>query len=368
MGASDGATCARIDFEEFRRSRHVQAEWVIDCTGRSGLMSRVGPARRTTGPRTVAIVGLWERRPRWALADPSHTHVESYDGGWAWSVPLSAVRRQVTVMLDPQRTAVSGRGRLGTTYREELARTTLIKSMTEGARFIGRPWARDASPYESPEPAADRLLLAGDAASFVDPLSSFGVKKALASAWLAAVVVNSSLRDPALEAPARTLFVARERAMAAGLRRQLEQVSREAADAHAAGFWADRTGFDVASSPGDPDIEALRSDPDVVAAFETIRGRESLTWTAAAGVRRELKPIVVGNEVVLVEHLVSAAFRDGIRYIRNVDLVLLSAVALEQGTIPALFDAYRAKAGPVPLPDFLGALAVLAGKRLINVA
>ena len=42
--------------------------------------------------------------------------------------------------------------------------------------------------------ASDLHLLAGDAGSFIDPLSSAGVKKALASAWLAAVAVSTG--DP----------------------------------------------------------------------------------------------------------------------------------------------------------------------------
>ena len=60
------------------------------------------------------------------------------------------------------------------------------------------------------------ILLVGDAASFIDPLSSYGVKKACVSAWLAAVVVhtcltNASLTSAALRAPERpeTLQTAR---------------------------------------------------------------------------------------------------------------------------------------------------------------
>jgi len=362
----DGAW--RISYEERGRTRHVTAPWVIDCSGRSGLMSRAKSGRVPTGPRTIAVVGLWDCRPNWALADESHTHVESYPGGWAWSVPVSKTRRQVTVMLDPRRTEVGRGSRLPSTYQQELAGTTMIGAMIERARPIGRPWARDASPYESEPAARGRVLAAGDAASFVDPLSSYGVKKALASAWLAAVVVHSVVGDATLEEPALRLFATRERAMVAGLRRQLEQLSHEAELAHPTGFWGDRGGLDVVTGLGDPDVAALRLDADVSLAFDAIRNSASLALRHADGVRRERLPVVAGHTVSLSDHLVVPAFPAGIRYIRNVDLIVLADLAPRHSQVPELFDAYLAAAMPVPLPDFLGALAVLVGKGIVQFA
>lgn len=57
----------------------------------------------------------------------------------------------------------------------------------------------------------DRFLLVGDAVSAIDPLSSFGVKKALASGWMAAAVTNTSLRNEAMRGPALELYDRRER-------------------------------------------------------------------------------------------------------------------------------------------------------------
>ncbi|MEQ1693650.1 MAG: FAD-dependent monooxygenase, partial [Gemmatimonas sp.] len=59
----------RVSYEERGALRHVASSWVIDCTGRSGLMSRANSGRVTVGPRTMAIVGVWERRPQWPLAN-----------------------------------------------------------------------------------------------------------------------------------------------------------------------------------------------------------------------------------------------------------------------------------------------------------
>src|SRR5205823_2546891 len=150
-----------------------------------------------------------------------HTVVESYEGGWAWSVPSSRTRRYVTVMVDPRVTAMRGGARLADSYRSELARTTALARLTSSARLRDEPFARDASPYGADRFGAPGALLVGDAASFVDPLSSYGLKKALASAWLAAVVVHTGLTDPQMSNDAVAFFDARERAMHAYVRRRM---------------------------------------------------------------------------------------------------------------------------------------------------
>ena len=358
----------RVAYESRHALRHVSASWVIDCTGRSGLMSRANSGRIKNASRTVALVGTWERRPHWHLANESHTHVESYPGGWAWSVPVSRTRRQVTIMLDPTRTTVGTGRRLANTYREELARTSMIRAMTERARPVGPPWARDASSYSCESPHRRHLLIAGDAASFVDPLSSFGVKKALASAWLAAVVVHSVMGDASLETAAFDLFASRERAMVAGLQRELEGLTRDAAGAHAAEFWSTRAGAEVEIGVTEPDVAALRLDAEVRVAFEEIRTRETLVLRPMPDLRRELRAVVTGNTVSLEDHLIVPSFPDGIRYIRNVDLMVLATLACRHEHVPVLYEAYRTEGGPASLPDVLGALAVLVGKRILRFA
>ena len=91
-------------------------------------------------------------------------------------------------------------------YRAELDKATNMRGLLEGAQLSGAPWGCDASLYSAHRYAGNGFLLVGDAASFIDPLSSFGVKKALASAWLAAIVVNTSLGNPAMGAVASEFF------------------------------------------------------------------------------------------------------------------------------------------------------------------
>ncbi|HEY9225544.1 MAG TPA: tryptophan 7-halogenase, partial [Gemmatimonadaceae bacterium] len=125
----------------------LRARWVFDATGRTGVLARRGLRRSESGGRTFAVVGVWERDDGWPVDDETHTLVESYSGGWAWSVPVSATRRFVTVMLDPAVTELPGRSRLAAAYGAELANTMMLRRLVDGARLVADPWGCDASPY-----------------------------------------------------------------------------------------------------------------------------------------------------------------------------------------------------------------------------
>ncbi|MGH7712550.1 MAG: NAD(P)/FAD-dependent oxidoreductase, partial [Gemmatimonadaceae bacterium] len=125
----------------------VWARWVLDCSGRSGVVARLGWRRSEPRLRTLAIAGVWERSADWPLPDPTHTVVESHPDGWGWSVPVSRTQRHVTVMLDPHLTNISAHGALTNAYHAELARAPGLHALTRGAALMAEPFARDASPY-----------------------------------------------------------------------------------------------------------------------------------------------------------------------------------------------------------------------------
>jgi flavin-dependent dehydrogenase len=349
-----------------------ESRWVLDCTGRAGLLARHGRRRNVHGVRTLALVGVW--RDQNTDGDPadesSHTVVESYDDGWGWSVPASASRRYVTVMVDPARTAIGDRERLAAVYRDELARLPRLSRLVHEATLTDEPWARDASPYCADRAAEDETLLVGDAASFVDPLSSFGIKKAMASAWLAAVVARTSLTNETMAAPARALYESRERAMHDALVRRLAEVARDAAGGHATPFWEERAELDAAEPP-ELDVAALRVDAEVLAAFARIRSAPAMRLRLASSVERVLQPTVRDDRVVLEEQLAGAGCSAPLRYLRNIDLVRLIELAPRHAQLPDLFEAYLRDGTNTPavaLPDFLGALSVLVGKRFLELA
>jgi flavin-dependent dehydrogenase len=349
-----------IDAPEGQRS--VFARWVLDCSGRAGVVARRFRFEGSES-RTLAIAGAWERADRWPLPDESHTVVESYANGWAWSVPASPSLRFVTLMLDPRVSAIPKRAELERIYAAELARTRAMRELTDGATLLRPPWACDATPYHCMRVTDDGLLLVGDAASFVDPLSSFGVKKALASAWLAAVVTHTALTEPSMSGAAIDLFADRERAMYEYLRRASAALSAQAAGTHDTAFWASRGDdpIEESSETGDWEIDVLRRNPRVLAAFDELKRVPSIRLQPTRSLLVAGWPIVRGHRVVLEDHLLSPSVTFGIRYLRNVDLVSLVRLAPQFDQVPDLYEAYNRASPPVPLPDFLGALSALLG-------
>ena len=162
----------------------------LDCSGRAGVIARQGFRRHQHGYRTQAFIGVWQSASGWNLPDQTHTLVETYEDGWAWSVPLSATLRQVGVAVDGGTTRIRRGPTLHGTYRAELGKTREISTLMSGAS-LDRVWACDASLFSADQCAGSQFLLVGDATSAIDPLSSFGIKKALASAWVGAVAVRT---------------------------------------------------------------------------------------------------------------------------------------------------------------------------------
>jgi flavin-dependent dehydrogenase len=338
----------------------VTTRFVLDCSGRAGVIARNGLREVLPSPRTVALVGVWRASTGWASHTDAHTLVASYSDGWAWSVPTEPGLRHFTVMVEPGRTELSGET-AEARYAAELAKVRPFAAMLASAVMLGRPWGADASVYRAHRYAGPGWLLAGDAASFIDPLSSFGVKKALVSGWLAAIAVHTSLAQPAMADAALRFFDKRERSMATGSQTQGVQFARDAAAGAPHPFWLAR----AAASPGDLDPSgeidpaALARDPGVLAAFEELRRRETIQLVRGADARFEPRPIVRGREIVLDEHLVTPACPDGIRYLRGIDLVRLVTLAPELDDVGRLFESLRRDQPDITLPDFLGGLSVL---------
>ena len=394
--------------DERGRAVTARARFVLDCSGRAGIVARRHRTRVQAGETTLALVGVWRRPDRWPLpncapgdgvgggdapgvgsdgapsgdaapSDDAQTVVEAYADGWAWSVPVSPRRRYVTVMVDPRTTRADRAESLRARYLAELGKTTHLARATGGASLEGPPWACDASQYGARRFGGPGFLLVGDAATFIDPLSSFGVKKAMASGWLAAIVTNTCLRHPDRATLAQDFHAARERQIWESYRRQtaafFAQVSRR--ELHP--FWSDRSdpaGSDPVGVGAAAEVEgrdelvaALRADPAVQAAFEALRRAPSIRLRPTPSLRMTTVPAVEGREIVAAPSFAldaGAAGSIAVRHLRGVDLPALLEMAGEHPQVPDLYAAYRRSRAPVELPDFLGALSVLLGKGLLR--
>lgn len=325
----------------------------IDATGRAGVLARpLGQRRYEPGHRTVALIGTWRRDDDWPLANPSHTLLESYADGWGWSVPIAGDARALAVMVDPQTTQLTRGEGATAVYLAEIAKMPHLSQAFRGSALIGRPTGWDASIYVAERMTGDGWLLAGDANAFVDPLSSAGVRKAMASGWLAAVAVNTALTHPPLAATAYGFFAARERATYAQFLALTRQFLLDGAPAPEHPFWADRT----EAAPADD--RAL-----VLAAFERLRAADGLALRLAPEVSFAARPALTERAIVLEERLVTPLVPDGVRYLDGVDVVTLVRLAPGCRDVPNLFEEYVRSAGAIDLPAFLKTLATAVARR-----
>ena len=216
----------------------LRARWVVDATGRKGVLARPHrrPDRSTT---TLAVVRRWRRPGGWNDDESNHTVVESYDAGWAWSVPLGPDLRCLTTMID-QRTADLEGASVDDILDAELDKTDRIGPLRGVAEPVGSAWACPASLYTSERFAEPGLVLAGDAGSFIDPLSSFGVKKALSSGWLAGIMVHTALVDPAMGSTAVDFFHRREATVYQRYRAISADFFAAGAEVYGAPYWTER--------------------------------------------------------------------------------------------------------------------------------
>ncbi len=396
--APDSEERVRLEFEVGAAVRSVHAKWVLDCSGRAGVIARQGFRTKEVGQATVALVGVWRLEGRWDVPDETHTLIESYVDGWGWSVPIAPSVRYFAVMVNPgvtdlERAGSGGRGgggggggggQLESMYRAELAKTVHFTRLTSDAKLEDGPWACGASSYSASRFSGPRFLLVGDAGSFVDPLSSFGVKKAMASAWQAAVVVHTCLSKPEMEQPALAFFEKREQEMFESLSTLSARYFGDAARQHRHAFWMERADLDDKSGPGTGagagagagatdwgqaavDVEVLRRDPDVLAAFDALRQAPRIDLRPTAQVRTMRRPAIRDNEVVMEDQLVASwPQAASVRFLRGVDLPKLVDMAPGHTQVPDLFETYNRACEPVILPDFLGALSVLLAKGMLE--
>jgi hypothetical protein len=302
--------------------------------------------------------------------------IESASEGWAWSVPLSPTRRQCTVMIEPSRSAKGVALHdvavaLRDVYARELRKFPELGARLASARQTSAPWACDGSVYDSVRAADERVLLVGDAASFIEPLSSAGVKKALLSAWRAAVVTNTCLRNQALAGAAIDLYVAREHQVYAECMRRSRAFFAEAAAAYDTPFWSSRAthaaGVDTGPAAENDSFtdEALARDAGVRRAFDDLRATEHVRLRPAGALRFKAVASIEGREVVMRDALVVPGLDAPLQYAAGVDLPALARLATVCGEVPALIAAYHTEVGPVPLAGLLTGISFLVARHAL---
>jgi flavin-dependent dehydrogenase len=166
-------------------STRIKARWVIDAGGRENLYESA--QKRILDPplfpRRAAVYSHFEGVARAAGPKGGNILIVRLEDGWFWIIPISDTRTSVGLVtsgdafrggVDPEavfRATVAGSPRL----RAQMADALSVEPFRVTADYS----------YVRTEFASPRVLLAGDAAGFFDPIFSSGVYLSTHSAQVA---------------------------------------------------------------------------------------------------------------------------------------------------------------------------------------
>lgn len=157
--------------------RETAAPWVIDASGRAGVVTKALRVRRSREPRLVALYAQGEA----VAVDPGfdRTLVEATSDGWWYGAWLPTRRPVIAVHLESE--AATRMLREPERWSRALAQTRHIGKRFAGVRFQGPLRAADAGGACCSQFAGDGWMACGDAALAFDPIASHGLYSAIFS-------------------------------------------------------------------------------------------------------------------------------------------------------------------------------------------
>ncbi|WP_211232313.1 NAD(P)/FAD-dependent oxidoreductase [Embleya scabrispora] len=204
------ATVQEVEFEDGRpvavrwkgpdgqQSERLACSWVIDASGRAGVLSQQTFRNREHHKvfQNVAVWGYWKGGKTLPATPPGGLNSISAPNGWYWLIPLADGRLSAGFVThrDAFRERRAEFSSLDDMVKALMAESDDVRPLIEGCEFIGHARAEQDYSYAASRFCDPGYMLAGDAACFLDPLLSTGVHLALYSATVAAAGVLA-MRD-----------------------------------------------------------------------------------------------------------------------------------------------------------------------------
>ena len=195
----DGRVCGVRCTDDEGVRREFRARYVVDASGhRSRIHSRVGGKRQYSEFfRNLALFGYFTGGRRMPAPAEGNILAVAFNSGWFWYIPLSDELTSVGVVLHPDALEQIQGDR-------EQALLELIQECPMIADYLADAERVTSGPYGEVRVRKDYsyiqekfwrpgLVLAGDAACFIDPVFSSGVHLATYSGLLAARSLNTAL-------------------------------------------------------------------------------------------------------------------------------------------------------------------------------
>ncbi|UVC19421.1 NAD(P)/FAD-dependent oxidoreductase [Mesorhizobium onobrychidis] len=170
-----------VELGSKRSSMRIEADLLVDASGRSATLARHLGARRRFLDNLIAVAGRYRGEDR----GNARLIVESAGEGWWYAARQTQHRRIAVYITEPD--GVAGSDRTALWYSKH--------SETELVRTLGPPEDATVAAWDArsmvllPQGGAGWISI-GDAAMAFDPLSAAGITKALADACAVASLVS----------------------------------------------------------------------------------------------------------------------------------------------------------------------------------
>ncbi|MBX3745413.1 MAG: tryptophan 7-halogenase [Verrucomicrobiae bacterium] len=190
---SEGVTVEAAD--DRGRTVRLTADWLIDASGRGNVTGNQ-EGLRIVHPRhrKVAIFGHFSGVRRDPGPSGGDTVIIRLADAWFWIIPLSPGRTSVGLVVEASR--LGGDVRPADLFRASIDRSPPMQERMGDAVSLGALQTTADFSYVNRRLVGRRLLRAGDAAGFMDPIFSAGVYLAMFSGKLAAETLLDCARRP----------------------------------------------------------------------------------------------------------------------------------------------------------------------------
>lgn len=167
----------------------VEADWVIDCSGRAQVISKQRKLKRPVEDHLITaawgrFTGVgdldameteqaheWRRRVRYTPRSLSTNHF-CYDGYWIWFIPLGRGVTSVGVVCERDKWSDSWRGESG--FVSFVNEHRAARELLSGAKMVDFGSYKQLAFATSQFFSEERWAVIGDAAAFTDPFYSPG--------------------------------------------------------------------------------------------------------------------------------------------------------------------------------------------------
>jgi flavin-dependent dehydrogenase len=189
----DGERMNGVAYEHQGQAIEARARYVIDGTGRAGLIARhFGLRRINPRLRNIAFFNhykncAWEKN---ASAD-GYQVLAMHKDGWIWCIPVGPRTLSVGTVLPAALTKNAEPRKI---FDEHMSRVPHVNQCLTGAKEEFETLKRESDfCYHSNKLSGPGWLMAGDAGTFVDPLFSGGVYLGSITGYMAANAVHRML-------------------------------------------------------------------------------------------------------------------------------------------------------------------------------